>query len=65
MQATALPWHRPFRTRRCRARGGDGVDWGRCELARDHLGELHALERGMWVVRFGPGHIRIDPPVGG
>lgn len=50
-----LPWVRPWR-RRCKARLNprppDRMFWGRCELARGHHGILHALERGMHVVRF-------------
>lgn len=56
-------WARPLLDRRCRARGGDGVDWGRCELVRHHVGD-HGLERGMHVLRFGPGRIYVSPPVG-
>lgn len=60
MDRQALPWHRTLRGRRCRAYGGDGVDWGRCELIEDHWGHLHALHRGLIVLRFGPGYIRLE-----
>jgi hypothetical protein len=60
----ALPWARLFRDRRCRKVGGDGVDWGRCELRRGHDGDC-ALERGIGgVLRFGPLHVWLDSPVG-
>lgn len=60
---SGLPWARPFRDRRCRKRGGDGQDWGRCELRRGHDGDC-ALERGMYVLRFGPLRVWLDSPVG-
>lgn len=63
MTVDGLPWHDWPWHRRCRARGGDGQDWGRCELLRGHDG-LHALERGMYVLRFGISRIRYDSPVG-
>jgi hypothetical protein len=58
-----LPWHDWPWQRRCRAAGGDGIDWGRCELLRGHDGD-HALERGMYVIRFGPLRVWIDKAVG-
>ncbi len=64
MGTATLPWARPFH-RRCRARVGDGQDWGRCELS-PHGPEIdHALERGIGgVLRFGVWSARVDPPVG-
>jgi hypothetical protein len=54
-----LPWHRPFRDRRCTAahpRTADDAFYGRCEL-RAHGEHIdHALERGMehprWSTRW-------------
>lgn len=61
--SAALPWRdRPWQ-RRCRRVGGDGVDWGRCELRRAHAGDC-ALERGMHVLRFGPLRVWVDSPAG-
>lgn len=69
MSTADLPWARPLRDRRCRKRGGDGTDWGRCELRRGHDTGEHpedcALERGIGgVIRFGPLRIWLDSPVG-
>lgn len=54
MKEATLPWHRPFHGRRCRARLAHGTSHGyhgRCDLIRNHDG-VHALERGMEIVRF-------------
>ena len=48
-----LPWARPWQ-RRCRAvrePKPDAPYFGRCELARGHVGD-HALERGFDVPRW-------------
>lgn len=60
---TELEWHSWPWQRRCQRTGGDGIDWGRCELRREHAGD-HALERGMYVLRFGPLRIWCDSPAG-
>jgi len=46
--------------RRCAARlraESNPQRYGRCELARDHEGEAHALEYGMGVVRWDDGPV--------
>lgn len=52
MKDHALPWVGMFR--RCRSRFPQipGVPyWGRCDLKRGH-GSMHALERGMEIVKW-------------
>jgi hypothetical protein len=60
---SGLPWAPAWPWLRCRARGGDGCYYGRCDLRRGHDG-AHALERGMLVLRFDPGVLRYEGPEG-
>jgi hypothetical protein len=66
MGTASLPWRDWPWQRRCPARWRDPTrqQGGRCELRREHPGELHALERGMYVLRFTDPIVTVDPPVG-
>lgn len=50
--AGALAWLFGGRCRARLSRADSPVRYGRCELARQHPDEDHALEYGMHVVRF-------------
>lgn len=54
MPEKPLPWYRIFHPR-CKAYlepTNITRFWGRCELEANHVGEDHALERGMIYVRW-------------
>jgi hypothetical protein len=64
---SGLPWSPARPGNRCTARmrrESSPVRYGRCELRRKHDGEAHALEYGMYVVRWddGPVWVSDDKP---